>query len=97
MPNMVKQEQSEEEPEEELENPLVAELRRMNQEEEACQAMCDEGVNALNVLMEYRSLYRCDPLCAPHIINVVRAAKARTIVNNVPAYARSVITAERKN
>ena len=92
MPNMVKQEQSDEEPEEELETPVVAELRRMNQEEEALQQLSNEGVNALNVLIEYRSLYRHDPLTALNIINIVRAAKARTTVNNVPAYARSVIT-----
>ena len=89
---MVKQEQSDEEPEEELETPVVAELRRMNQEEEALQQLSNEGVNALNVLIEYRSIYRHDPLSALNIINIVRAAKARTTVNNVPAYARSVIT-----
>ena len=82
----------------ELEDACEAELRRMNDQEKALQALRDEGVDALNVLIDYRSLFDHDPLVALNIINIVRQAKARTEdpLRDVSAYAKSVITGERR-
>ena len=88
-----------EEPEEpeELEDPREAELRRMNDEETALQAVRDEGVDVVNVLIDYRELFRKDPLVALAVVNTIRQGKARTVdpVRDVSAYAKSVITGER--